>query len=233
MDKVPFDVYDFFAFLSAGFLLLLGLDYSFNLGWFLHRTPGSVEWLFWVVAAYVTGHINAEGSGWLLERHLITRIGYPSRNLFQEHPRKIHLMKEYMKPLPKWTAVAVREKFERMTKHGAVGDDFFLFCFHHVKEQCPVGYARLQTFQNLYGFSRNVCFAGIIVTLFLLGGRLHALEAIPVFLASVVMLFRYLKFFRHYSAEVFLSFWSGVREEAIHTSLGASQCAGVSPSIPR
>jgi hypothetical protein len=34
MDKVPFDVYDFFAFLSAGILLILGLDYSFNLAGF-------------------------------------------------------------------------------------------------------------------------------------------------------------------------------------------------------
>jgi hypothetical protein len=138
--------------------------------------------------------------------------------LFEENPRKIPLLKEYMKPLPKSTAMAVREKFKRMTKHAAVGDDFFLFCFHHVKEQCPAGYARLQTFQNLYGFSRNICFAGIAVTLFLLIGRLHAFLAIPVFFASIVTFFRYLKFFRHYSIEVFLSFWSGVKEEAIHTA---------------
>ncbi len=105
-----------------------------------------------------------------------------------------------------------------MTKQAATGDDFFLFCLYRVREQCPASYARLQTFQNLYGFSRNVSFAGIVITLFLLSSWFHALEAIPVFFASIVMLFRYLKFFRHYSTEVFLSFWSGVREEAIHTA---------------
>ncbi len=41
MDKGPFDIYDFFAYLSAGFLLLFSFDYAFKLNWIIAKAPST------------------------------------------------------------------------------------------------------------------------------------------------------------------------------------------------
>jgi hypothetical protein len=94
----------------------------------------------------------------------------------------------------------------------------FLFCYHTVKEQCPQAYLRLQMFLNLYGFSRSMSFAAFGVAAMLafagaLKGNAHlALLGGVTLVASVSLFARYLKFFRHYSVEVFTSFWTSVPE---------------------
>ena len=85
MDKLPFSVYDFFGYLSAGFVLLVGLAAAFTGTESWQRTPGATVGLLLVVVAYTAGHVIANLSGYLIEGTLVRRVlGTPSILLFQE-----------------------------------------------------------------------------------------------------------------------------------------------------
>lgn len=219
MDKIPFSVYDFLNYLFAGFLLIAGLDYAFNLQWVIGQKLETSHVAFWIVISYVMGHVNAQWASWLLENKVVRRIGYPSANLFLKNPKRP--FKHYRTPLPKQVAKLVREKYDRMAAAGgeSSGEDLFLFCYHHVKEQCPQGITRLDKFLNLYGFSRNLSLATALVSVFLGIGAIYtdrpslwplATVALGV---AITLFFRYLKFYRHYSIEIFTSFLTGVKEK--------------------
>jgi hypothetical protein len=219
LDKIPFSVYDFLNYLFAGFLLIAGLDYAFNLQWVVGQKLESSHIAFWVVISYVMGHVNAQWASWLLENKIIRRIGYPSANLFLEKSKRP--FKHYRTPLPKQFARRIREKYDRLAAMGeeVSGEDMFLFCYHHVKEQCPQGLARLDKFLNLYGFSRNLSFAAVLVSIFLGTGAIYTSRpslwslAGLAFGVAITLFFRYLKFYRHYSIEIFTSFLTGVKEK--------------------
>lgn len=67
MGSIPFSIYDFFAYLSAGFVWLVSIDYAFGLNWLIGRELTVADTAFWIVAAYTIGHINAHWSSWLFE----------------------------------------------------------------------------------------------------------------------------------------------------------------------
>ncbi len=217
MGSIPFTLYDFFAYLSAGALWLFGADYAFRLGWILGKEVRSAEAAFWLIAAYVIGHINAHWAAWLLEGQVVRRLGYPSRNLFEPAARRP--FKHYRTPLPTETSGRILDKYQRLAGSRTPGEAMFLFCYHLVKERCPQAYTRLQTLINLYGFSRNVSFATLLIGAMLVAAALvrwqfHlVLLAGASLLASLSLFFRYLKFFRHYSVEVFTSFLNGVPDD--------------------
>jgi predicted neutral ceramidase superfamily lipid hydrolase len=73
----------------------------------------------------------------------------------------------------------------------------------------------LASFLNLYGFTRNVSMASLVVALVLAGATLFNDEvdvselwagAGLALLVSVVMYFRYLKFYRQYSVELYVTY---------------------------
>jgi hypothetical protein len=71
--------------------------------------------------------------------------------------------------------------------------------------------ARLGAFLNQYGFSRNLTFAatvvgiGVLIAAWLLPGRDPQLWkcGATILVAGVLLLYRYLKFYRQYSYELF------------------------------
>lgn len=218
MDKTPFSIYDFLGYLFAGFLLLVAVDFAFDQHWIVGQKMEPSHVAFWVVASYVAGHVNAQWASWLYESKLIKKIGYPSANLFAEAARRP--FKHYRTPLPAQTAKSIREKFERMSTGLGEGEDMFLFSYHLVKEQCPQAMARLGTFLNIYGFARNLSFASILVALVLAAAAiaknkpaLWPLAGVSLVVA-VTLFFRFLKYYRHYSIEVFTTFLTGIREGA-------------------
>jgi hypothetical protein len=95
----------------------------------------------------------------------------------------------------------------------------FLYCFHLVKERCPNAYSRLNTFVAHYGFARNMALAAlglgaILGVLAVARGdlRLGGL-ALAAVVGALALVYRFLKFYRHTAAEVFLSFLTGVPEK--------------------
>jgi hypothetical protein len=219
MDKLPFTVYDFFACLSAGLVALAGLGAAFAGSERWQETPSTVVALVLLVLIYGAGHIVANLSGHFYEGIAVRRwLEAPSVNLMvQDRPSdwKAKLFPRYFRPLPDGVRARV---VERATRSGIVDtrEDLFLVAFAAVKND-PQTYARLSTFLNLYGFCRNVSLAALFASACLLVGialgTAHTGTLISPgwwaagsFLLALGLFYRYLKFFRQYAAEVFLTY---------------------------
>jgi len=74
VDKIPFSVYDFFAYLSSGAVVLVTVDYIWGLGVLERKEVGPVLGIALVIIAYVTGHIAAQFSSLLLEHTVVKRV---------------------------------------------------------------------------------------------------------------------------------------------------------------
>src|SRR3954451_21744540 len=82
MDKLPFTVYDFFAYLSSGFVVLVSITAAFVGYQPLKDSPGFILAVLFIVLAYITGHIVANLSGDLIERRRVRdKLVIPSEHL--------------------------------------------------------------------------------------------------------------------------------------------------------
>ena len=210
MGSIPFTVYDFFSYLAVGGLWLLGVDYAFALGWILGKDLDPGRAIAWIIVSQLLGHVNSHWSSWLLETRSMRILGYPSTNFFASvTPR---FLRHYRAPLEKELGAAILEKYTRESRLHEQGESLFLFCFHTVKERDARTYARLETFLNQYAFARNMSLAllvlgGVFVAAAVLrdAHQFWALAA-ACLVTSITLFLRYLKFFRHYSLEVFMAF---------------------------
>ncbi len=127
----------------------------------------------------------------------------------------------YYKPLPAETRARV---FEKSAKEGfdKPGRALFYHC-HAIVKRDKTTFDRMTSFLNMYGFCRNVCMAGLIAAAILVCGACRDLHfvgwppegtvdtgclwwAAAALAVSAGMLYRYLKFFRHYTSEVFVTY---------------------------
>lgn len=106
MEKNPFSVYDFLGYVFPGSItlmiirfiyflhtheLLLSL-YSCNL--FVESLLRDFSWddsLFFILSAYVLGHIVAYASSLTIEPYAVWRFGYPSKFMLRNNPEKEYL----------------------------------------------------------------------------------------------------------------------------------------------
>lgn len=220
MSRIPFTLYDFFGCLSAGFVLLAAGDYAFDRRWLLNDQLGLVGGIFWVVAAYITGHIVANMAGWALETKFVRQVILsPEETLFSTTKPTgwRRLFPGHHRALPRETRERIMDKADRSAGIKEPGRALFFHCLAIVQHDQGTR-ERLETFLNLYGFCRNVCLALLIGTGLLIIGTVsdswrmsgvgeHIWWAIPASLvAAIGMLYRYLKFFQDYTVEVFRSY---------------------------
>lgn len=214
MGGIPFTVYDFFGYLSSGAVFVALGD--FTLGYhavFKDKLPPAM-WAILVMIAYVTGHAVAHLSAILFENIFVTRIlGRPSETLLAQSSRGWvlrRLFSNYFRPLPKETRERIREQ-AALRGFGGTGESLFLHALPLVVRD-EKNQKRLDEFRNLYGFARNMAFTLIITSLVLYGSvvqtnqtSIRPLAACAAALA-VIMLYRYLKFFRQYSYQLFVTY---------------------------
>jgi hypothetical protein len=220
VSRIPFSIYDFFGYLASGFMLLAALDLVFTGGAVIRSDMQLVPGLFWLIVAYVTGHIVANISSFLLERQLVQRrLGSPEVVLFQipAHTKRTRLFPGYYEPLPQVTTERVLKRANEKAGISEPGRPLFLHCFAVVRGDEDAS-GRLDNFLSLYGFSRNVATAATIAIPVLAAGAIAedsveaaiaSLEfrwALVAVVASVCLLYRYLKFYRLYSVEVFVRY---------------------------
>ncbi len=212
MNKLPFSVYDFFAYLSSGILLILSTDYAVQSGRLLGSNLKLLDGSFLTIIAYIVGQIAAGPSAWLLERNVIGKwLGRPNTNLFRRTGGyKQRLFPGYYTPLPESTQKRIRERAKSHGVHDP-GEALFLHAFGKMKQHEGT-LARLNSFLSLYGFCRNMSFALLIVSLlfsfsWLVQQDVGLLKwASVAILGSAGMFYRYLKFLRQYSYELFVSY---------------------------
>jgi hypothetical protein len=222
--NIPFSAYDTFGYLSNGFLILCAVEYAFFGTSLAERDWKVGTAVFYLVLAYIIGHIVANISSYFLEYKIVREwLKSPEETLFEEPkkkgdpiPFKCRLYPIFFRPFPEETqkrilAVAEKNGFPKPTR------GLFLHA-HSVVKQDKVTLERLTSFLNLYGFCRNMSLGLIIAALILLIGALIDVRhwsdtdnyklawAGAALVGAVGMFYRYLKFFRHYTMEVFSSY---------------------------
>jgi hypothetical protein len=238
-DKLPFDPYDFFGYLAVGLVVVVGLDIVLGGPDLLNRDLKSVQIALLLIAVYVFGQLVATPAKAVLEDLVIDKIlGRPSVNLFR-HKAPLAgriLFPGYLKPLPAGTRKRILEKAESEGIN-TPGEELFL----HVRyapetRQDEKLIAKLDSFRDKYGFSRNMSFTllvvgvGLTAQVFLthfipsistarpLGMSMTEFPHLKVGVLSIVtgsfLFYRYLKFFRQYSYEMFNSYGASTRVDA-------------------
>jgi hypothetical protein len=200
--KIPFNVYDFFGYLAAGFTLLVFVDASLAdpALWDLDLTLSRGITL--TVAAYVTGHLVAHLSSTLLQDFFVRRVlGSPAAVLLGARSSGWrHLFPGYFAPLPPevvarlgspgWTVGAAEAAYTRAFVSISMDADLREF---------------LRTFLNLYGFARNMSLTFLIGAVLLAVASFAPGRTIPIWMpaaaagVSVGMFYRYLKFYRYHA----------------------------------
>ena len=217
MDKIPFSVYDFFGYLAAGTLLLAGPVAAFVGDGMLKEDPSVIIAILLVIAAYIAGQVIANIAGFLLESKLVADgLGRPTAHLFgQGGGRMAWAFPGYYRELPDATQKRVLSRSTTLAGITTPSEGLFFHCHALVRKQ-PAALERLNTFLNLYGFCRNVCMALLIVAPSLVvgsligSGKTGAISpgwwALAAFLGAIGMFYRYLKFYRQYSLELYTTY---------------------------
>lgn len=218
MDKIPFDPYDFFGYLASGLLVLVGMQLVFGFPQLLGHELRLFDSAVALLAIYVAGQLVATPAKALLEDLIVTKIlRQPCVNLFESRKPRIRgfLFPGFYKPLPD---PIMKRILERTSNEGnsSVGEALFL----HVRYRPETLenenlLKRLDAFLSKYGFARNLAFTSIAVGIALLskgylsGDHNVVRYAVTLLVAGVLLFYRYLKFFRQYSYELFNTYAGG------------------------
>jgi hypothetical protein len=173
-----------------------------------------VESAILLLVVYVTGQIIATPAKALLENLLVAKVlKRPNINLLEDSKPSLRglLFRGYYQPLPEQARNRVLARAESEGIKG-IGEDLFLHVRYNpqVLENVKL-MDRMNSFLNQYGFHRNLSFSAFVVgAALILKANLSSevsLElskyAIGSLVAGVLLFYRYLKFFRQYSYEMF------------------------------
>lgn len=222
----PFTDYDFYAYLTTGMIVLFSLDYGITGGEIVFRETWSFMHIVFAIAiAYIVGQIVAMPASILLEHGVVRRIFRPpvavmmklgKRRLGEKFLGR-WIVGRYYEPLPdNLRHVVLRRVAEKLgVSVEALSDpeDIFQVAFPEAYSN-PNTKERMEEFRRLYGFSRNITLAGFLSVGAILyrGGSTDNVElywwAMIVFVVSVMMFGRFLKFYAAYGAEVLRTFAS-------------------------
>ncbi len=215
MDRIPFSSYDFWGYLSAGFLLLFALDHVAGTDLLMRNSWTIVQGIIAVSAAYIVGHLVAGMSSVIFERFLTGQLlGYPRNVLFGDAKAwkcVRRLSPSYFQALPTELRKAALDKGQALGV-SRPGEALFWLAYQHARAM-PAVIARLTDFLNLYGFCRNIALVAFIDATVLAwsyqwgsGTKEDAYWALAALIIGIGMIFRYLKFLRLYAVELFTAF---------------------------
>ncbi|AVS85503.1 hypothetical protein C8239_12705 [Paracidovorax avenae] len=214
-QKIPFTSYDFWAYLSAGFLLLFALDSVASTRLLMRDSWTVVQGVIAMSLAYAIGQLVAGASSFLFEQLLVGKLlGWPRNVLFGQANawRWVRwCIPSYFEPLPAATQIAALEK-GGMAVVDIPGEALFWSAFNNARGTASV-LSRLNDFLNLYGFCRNIALVAFIDAVIFYWSYLqpngpteHLLWSRIALVVGIGMILRYLKFFRHYAVEVFTAY---------------------------
>lgn len=212
MNRIPFDPYDFFGYLASGLLLVVGMDLILGFPRVLGQDFKIVDGAVLLLAIYIAGHLVATPAKAVLEDGIVEKVlARPNVNLFRKKRPWVRwlLFPGFYKPLPEPIQRRILAKAESESIRSA-GEALFL----HVRYSPEILsndklITKLDSFINKYGFARNLAFtsvlvgAAILVKSRLLPDPILVRYGWTALIAGVLLFYRYLKFFRQYSYEMF------------------------------
>lgn len=212
MNRIPFDAYDFFGYLASGLLVVVAMDRVLGFPRIIGQDLRALDMTLLLLVVYIAGHLVATPAKALLEDFVVDRLlRRPNVNLFRKKRPWIRwfLFPGFYKPLPEAIQVKVIARAEGEGFSGT-GEGLFL----HVRYDARIVsneklMAKLDSFLNKYGFARNLAFTSGAVAIALL--TKYQLNLDPELLrygwtalvGAILLFYRYLKFFRQYSFEMF------------------------------
>jgi hypothetical protein len=210
--NIPFDPYDFFGYLASGLVVVVGMDLVIGFPHILGTDLKIVDGAVLLLAIYIAGQIIATPAKAIFEDLVVDKIlQRPNVNLFRE---KKPVLRSLMFPgfyglLPPDRQKRVLER-ARAAGAGTDGESLFLHVRYSEEIRTNEGLmARLNAFLNKYGFARNLCFATLAVGIAALvkaklrSDPLLAKYGILSIVVALLLFYRYLKFFRQCSYEMF------------------------------
>ena len=214
MDRFPFDPYDFFGYLASGLLIIAGMDIVLGFPTVLGQDLQAVDTALLVLAIYIAGQLVATPAKAVLEDGIVDKLlGRPSMNLLcKTKPAPRFLFPGFFTTLPEPISERILAQAEKEGIRGG-GEALFLHIrFHPQILANEKLMAKLKTFLNKYGFARNLAFTSIVVGVAVLVKYRVSSDTIDpqlarygwtALVAGVLLFYRYLKFFRQYSYEMF------------------------------
>lgn len=214
-QKIPFTNYDFWAYLSAGFLFLFVIDHVAGMGLIARKEWTIMQGIVALSGAYAVGQLFSSLSSFLLERIFVGQfLGYPREVLFgraRAWKWVRPIFSGYFNALPERTKQLALGKGQA-TGVNEPGEALFWAAYTHARST-PAVLAKLENFLNLYGFCRNTALvalvdSGVLYWSYRWGsGSVEYLYWSWIALGlGIGMIFRYLKFYRNFAVEVFISF---------------------------
>lgn len=215
MNNIPFDPYDFFGYLAAGILLMVGMDILFGFPHIIGADLKLIDSGIVVLMAYVAGQLVAGPSRLVLETLMIGNLlQRPSVNLFRKRRPWMRWIwfPGYYEPLPAEISARVLEK-AREGGIAAEGEPLYLYVRYNdatlANERLM---KRLDSFLDKYGFSRNLAFTCFLLTAaFFVKNKLTPSPellkyGVTAVIGGVLLFYRSLKFYRQNSYELFNTF---------------------------
>jgi hypothetical protein len=219
-DWFPLTNYEFYAFVSAGMLLVASVDYCVADAVLISRVEWTVvQVIFWIIVSYLVGHICASASSIILEQFLTRHLLRSPTEIIAgiSEPRWIDLAvsllaaarREYA-PLPEPLRKKLLNRVSAAVEHpvsNLSGEMVFEASFSAARANADTA-ARLDQFLNSYGLCRNVAFVscigvGLLARRYYLNPNDHDLVLL---IAALIMAFgmygRFFKYFAAYTREV-------------------------------
>jgi len=213
VKDLPFDPYDFFGYLASGLLVLFGLEFVFGVPTISGQDLQTLDLVVVLLAAYVAGQLIATPARAVLEVALVEKLlGPPSVVLMATKPKLIwrFVFPGYFQPLPNSVRTKIIDKARAEGLADCEGESLFLHIrFRDYMTTDSTLSLRLSSFLNKYGFSRNLAFSSFLF------GLATTISAPPDLgdaklryglmgiAAGLLLFYRYLKFFRQYTYELF------------------------------
>jgi hypothetical protein len=204
----PLADYDFWGYLAAGFVLTFGLGGALGVPLTGELLQDPIAIAIVLAAAYTLGHANAAISSWLLERCLVNGlVGAPVAVLIGERrpPAALRGLAPSYNRLPSFTLAAIKARLKVDALPS--GEEVFQRAFHFARQFDDVR-DRMDQFRNQYGFCRNAALAVVIagaIGLEWAQGR-EVVWLAAVFATALLLMARYLKFYRLFAAEALNTF---------------------------
>lgn len=213
MKELPFDPYDFFGYIASGLVLVVLAQETLGFPNVFGADLKPFDIAVTVLAVYIAGQIVAGPSKAIFEDIFVHKVlGSPTKNLLASTSPRLFtvIFPGYYKALPAVTRAKITAKTEASGLTGADTEGLFL-CIRYAPEVLASEslIARINTFRDMYGFSRNVSFsllfasAWFAIFAYFKCSRPLAHYSIAAFIAGTLLFYRYLKFYRQYSYELF------------------------------
>lgn len=228
----PLTDYDFYAYITAGMLLIAAADYTFGGAVLVQRTEWTVvQLVFWGAVAYLAGQLAAGPSSSVLEHLVARRLMHPpvavcpglaERRRRERWAAALFAGREYS-PLP-------AQERKRIIDGAAAAlgvppadvvdpEAVFGIAFRSARA-VPDAAARMDQFRNLYGMSRNVAFVSFVGAVLLLARLCLTPSSRTAWLLAgslalgIGMFGRFLKFYAAFSREVLGTYASKISIDA-------------------